>query len=168
MQPIDQQQSADPLLVAASAARPPVSTRRGRRSHTAHSRRLCEWLKRQAATSTPTLVHISDRSGLDNSCSDASPSIVSPPPSDDSCPGKPGHVPSFNCYSSLGFTVLHLNIRSVNSGEKRAMLSAHLERFDPDIFALNETWLEESVARADIPNYQLVSRRDRPTSKVGK
>ena len=48
------------------------------------------------------------------------------------------------------------------------MLSAHLERFDPDILALNETWLEESVARVDIPNYQLVSRRDRPTSKVGK
>ena len=56
----------------------------------------------------------------------------------------------------------------MKSSEKRAMLSAHLERFDPKTLVLTETWLEESVARVDIPNYQSVSPRDRPTSKVGK
>ena len=48
------------------------------------------------------------------------------------------------------------------------MLSAQLERFEPDIFAVNETCLDASVAKVDLPGYQLVSRRDRPTSKVCK
>ena len=43
---------------------------------------------------------------------------------------------------SLGFTVLLLNVRSINSREKRAMLFANLERFSPDILALNGTWLD--------------------------
>ena len=60
-----------------------------------------------------------------------------------------------------------LNIRSINSTEKRAMSSAHLERYEPHMVALNETWLDTSVARLDIPNYQCVSLRDRPDSKVG-
>ena len=48
------------------------------------------------------------------------------------------------------------------------MLSAHLERFKPDILVLNETWLDESVASIVFANYSLVSRRDRPNSKAGK
>ena len=48
------------------------------------------------------------------------------------------------------------------------MLSAQLERFARDILALNETWLDTSVAKVDLPGYQLVSRRDRPTSNVCK
>ena len=47
------------------------------------------------------------------------------------------------------------------------MLSAHLERFSPDIVALNETWLDDSALRLDVPNYRCVSRRDRPGSKPG-
>ena len=50
----------------------------------------------------------------------------------------------------------------------RAMLPAKLERFEPDILASNETWLDASVAKVDLPAYQLVSRRDRPTTRVGK
>ena len=48
------------------------------------------------------------------------------------------------------------------------MLCAQLERADPDILALNETSLDASVAKVDLPGYQLVSRRDRPTTRVGK
>ena len=48
------------------------------------------------------------------------------------------------------------------------MLSAQLEQFEPDILALNETSLDASVAKVELPGYQLVSRRDRPTSKASK
>ena len=68
----------------------------------------------------------------------------------------------------LGFSILQVNIQSINSHIKRAMLSAQLERFEPDILVLNETWLDGSVSSIDIANYCLVSRRDRPNSKVGK
>ena len=61
-----------------------------------------------------------------------------------------------------------MNVQSIISNEKRAMLSAHLERFKPDILVLNETWLDESVASIVFANYSLVSRRDRPNSKAGK
>ena len=81
---------------------------------------------------------------------------------------KPVTIRRFNCCSLLSFSILLLNIRSVNSSEKRAMLSAQLERFEPDILALNETWLDASVAKVDLPAYQLVSRRDRPTTRMGK
>ena len=123
---------------------------------------------RQVVTSKSANVHSRDRSDIDNSCIDDALACVSPPPRDESVPGQTGENSSFNCCSLLGFTVLLLNIRSVNSHEKRAMLSAHLERFTPDILALNETWLDASVAKVDIPGYQLVSRRDRPTTSVGK
>ena len=68
---------------------------------------------------------------------------------------------------NVRFTDLRLNIRSINSTEKRSMLSAHLGRYEPHMVALNETWLDDPVAILDVPNYQCVSRRDRLDSKVG-
>ena len=94
-------------------------------------------------------------------------SCKSPPPAHDSILGQSGEESSFKCCKSLGFNVLLVNVRSINSRDKRAMLSAHLERFSPDIVALNETWLDDSAPRLDVPNYRCVSRRDRPGSKPG-
>ena len=71
-------------------------------------------------------------------------------------------------FTSLGFTVFFINIQSINSPLKRAALAAELERLTPDILGLNETWLDSSVENLDIPGYELVSRRDRPSSRVGK
>ena len=67
------------LLVAASAARRPVSSTRGRRSNFARSRRWCEWLMRQAVTSKSANVHSRDRSDIDNSCIDDAIACVSQP-----------------------------------------------------------------------------------------
>ena len=57
------------------------------------------------------------------------------PPRDDSILGQSGDESSFKCCKTLGFTILLLNVRSINSKEKRAMLSAHLERFSPEYFS---------------------------------
>ena len=94
-------------------------------------------------------------------------SAVSPPPVD-SLHGKSGAESSFNWCSLLGLSCVLLHVQSIISNEKRAMLSAHVELFKPDILVLNETWLDGSVASLVLANYSLVSRRDRPNSKVGK
>ncbi len=98
----------------------------------------------------------------------ASASLAFLPPAGDSDHGKSCEESSFNQFSLLGFTVLLTNVQSINSNVKRALLSAHLERYTPDILALNETWLDSSVQKLDFVGYSLVSRRDRPNSKVGK
>ena len=71
-------------------------------------------------------------------------------------------------FNDLGFTVYFINIQSIISAAKRAHLSAELEKYDPDVLALNETWLDSTVASLDIPGYTLVSRRDRPHTSVGR
>ncbi len=98
----------------------------------------------------------------------ASASLAFLPPAGDSDHGKSCEESSFNQFSLLGFTVLLTNVQSINSNVKRALLSAHLERYTPDILALNATWLDSSVQKLDFVGYSLVSRRDRPNSKVGK
>ena len=57
-------------------------------------------------------------------------------------------------------------MRSVVSAEKRALLSADLEKHRPDIVGLTETWLDDSIEKLDILGYQLVSRRDREKTRV--
>ena len=152
MRPIELQSGADQLSVPASAVRPPVS-RRGRRSSVASHRRWISWQARSPGeVRRDTFPPISEVS----------------PPAGDSLHGKSGDESPFNCCCMLGFSILHVNIQSINSHIKRAMLSAQLERFEPDILVLNETWLDGSVSSIDIANYCLVSRRDRPNSKVGK
>ena len=122
MQPIDLQSGAEQLLVAASAVRPPVS-RRGRRSSVASRRRWISWQARSPGeVRLDTFPPISEVS----------------PPAGDSLHGKSGAESSFNCCSLLGFSCLLMNVQSIISNEKRAMLSAHLERFKPDILVLNE------------------------------
>ena len=60
------------------------------------------------------------------------------------------------------------NMRSVNSKEKQAELYTHLNNFVPDVLAMTETWLDESTSKLSIPNYDLVSRRDRPGCVAGE
>ena len=71
-------------------------------------------------------------------------------------------------FSSLGFTVYFINIRSINNAVKRASLAAEIERLSPDILGLNETWLGDSVEFLEIAGYEIVSRRDRPQQSVAK
>ena len=159
--PCDSLAGAKLSTTAAPAVRSP---RRGRRSSFARNRRWTLWQARasqfsqQQSTEGTTSVNI------------VSPEVPreSLPPCDDPIPGQSGEDSSFNCCRLLGFNVLVFNIRSINAREKRALLSAQLERFEPEILALTETWLDASVPALQIPNYVCVSRRDRPDSKVGK
>ena len=159
--PCDSLAGAKLSTTAAPAVRSP---RRGRRSSFARNRRRTSWQARasqfsqQQSTEGTTSVNI------------VSPEVPreSLPPCDDPIPGQSGEDSSFNCCRLLGFNVLVFNIRSINAREKRALLSARLERFEPEILALTETWLDASVPALQIPNYVCVSRRDRPDSKVGK
>ena len=57
-------------------------------------------------------------------------------------------------------------MRSVISAEKRALLSAELETHRPDIVALTETGLDDSVEVLDVPGYNFVSRRDRVKART--
>ena len=159
--PCDSLAGAKLSTTAAPAVRSP---RRGRRSSFARNRRWTSWQARasqfnqQQSTEDTTSVNI------------VSPEVPreSLPPCDDPIPGQSGEDSSFNCCRLLGFNVLVFNIRSINAREKRALLSAQLERFEPEILALTETWLDASVPALQIPNYVCVSRRDKPDSKVGK
>ena len=58
-------------------------------------------------------------------------------------------------------------MRSINSKTKQAELSVHLELHQPDILGITESWLDESTPDLAIPNYSLVSRRDRPGHVAG-
>ena len=55
--------------------------------------------------------------------------------------------------------ILCHNIRSLLAHE--AELVCTLSQYDPDIIMLQETWLDASVPQFQLPNYMLVSRRDR-------
>ena len=70
--------------------------------------------------------------------------------------------------SQNSFTIMLYNMRSVNSKEKQAELYTHLDNFVPDVLAMTETWLDESTSKLSIPNYDLVSRRDRPGCVAGE
>ena len=67
--------------------------------------------------------------------------------------------------SPLGFCILSVNIRSLlkNSAE----LCVRLRTLEPDVIALTETWLDDSVASFHIPGYFSVSRRDRNDGRQG-
>ena len=45
---------------------------------------------------------------------------------------------------------------------KRIKLFGQLDKYKPDIVAITETWLDASFIEVLIPNYVIVSRRDRP------
>ena len=55
-EPIEPQSGAAVAMVAASAARPPVVARRGRRSHAARSRRRYLWHHRQVSLNVHSFV----------------------------------------------------------------------------------------------------------------
>ena len=50
--------------------------------------------------------------------------------------------------------------------EKRALLSANLEKHKPDIVALTETWFDDSVEISDISGYNLIFPRDRVKART--
>ena len=58
-------------------------------------------------------------------------------------------------------------MRSINSKTKQAELSVHLELHQPDILGITESWLDASTPYLAIPNYSLISRRDRPGHVAG-
>ena len=149
--------------VAAPAVRP---LRRGRRSRNASCRRWDQWHARVSQTlvslipKIPFVVDTKPTLPTPLVHRDVSPEVSckSPPPAHDSILGQSGEESSFKCCKSLGFNVLLVNVRSINSRDKRAMLSVHLERFSPDIVVLNEIWFDDSAPRLDVPNYRCVSR----------
>ena len=57
-------------------------------------------------------------------------------------------------------------MRFIILAEKRALFSADLENHKPDLVALTETWLDDSIGVLDIPGYNLVSRRDRVKART--
>ena len=59
-------------------------------------------------------------------------------------------------------TVLYTNIQSINHPIKLEELNHYLDTHTPDIVALTETWLDDSTPHLSIPNYTVLSRRDRP------
>ena len=65
------------------------------------------------------------------------------------------------------FTVLLLNVQSLNSAQKLAELTCYLEQHQPTLLALNETWLDPSTPNLVVPNYELVARRDRAGWRPG-
>ena len=125
--PCDSLAGAKLSTTAAPAVRSP---RRGRRSSFARNRRWTSWQARasqfsqQQSTEGTTSVNI------------VSPEVPreSLPPCDDPILGQSGEDSSFNCCSLLGFSCLLLNVQSIISKVKRAMLSAHRERYEPDFF----------------------------------
>ena len=58
-------------------------------------------------------------------------------------------------------TLLHVNIRSINS-KKQAELQTYLDTHQPDFIALTETWLCDATPHFTLPNYITAARRDRP------
>ena len=62
--------------------------------------------------------------------------------------------------SSLdSFAVFCTNIRSIKANE--AELTARINIHKPEIIAMGETWMDETVSYIPIPGYEVVSRRDR-------
>ena len=59
----------------------------------------------------------------------------------------------------INFSIYCLNIRCLLS--KLAEIQFHIERLQPHVIVLQETWLDTSIESVNIPNYILVSRRDR-------
>ena len=139
--------------VAAPAARPQVDSlrvcRRGARSRVARDRRRLSWRSRQAA-----------RAGVESS------SAIPVEGEDGTNPSEPRHIFINTTFSNLGFTKYYVNMRSIICAEKRALLSADLENHKPDLVALTETWLDDSIEVLDIPGYNLVSRRDRVKART--
>ena len=82
-------------------------------------------------------------------------------------PSAPRVICSNDILTNLGFTKYFVNMRSIISAEKRALLGADLENHRPDLVGLTETWLDESVEVLHIPGYKWVSRRDRDDSRSG-
>ena len=58
--------------------------------------------------------------------------------------------------------ILNINIRCLHS--KITELCYHLERLQPHILLLQETWLDSSIEDIVIPGYICISRRDRAES----
>ena len=57
------------------------------------------------------------------------------------------------------FSIYCINIRSLI--DKLAELTHQLNSVQPHIVFINETWLDNSTEKVDIPNYVCISRKDR-------
>ena len=88
---------------------------------------------------------------------------VSPPP----VGGSGQTLPEPTVSKPPCFTILSVNVRSINSKIKRARLKLLLEDRRPDIVALTETWLDVSRPSVVLPGYFCVARRDRPGFQPG-
>ena len=95
---------------------------------------------------------------------------ISPTPSAPTS-STPAVLFSISCSSSSppshkGLSIYHINIQSMINNIKRAQLFGQLEKYTLDIMAITETWLDASFTEVVIPNYVIVSRRDRPQINV--
>ena len=77
-----------------------------------------------------------------------------------------GHLPADSPVSPTltpqHFSLLHINIRSINNPRKQAELNSLLDTHKPHFLALTETWLCNATPHFTLPNYHELSRRDRP------
>ena len=63
--------------------------------------------------------------------------------------------------------IYYLNVNSIYSNEKLALVNEAINENDPDIVILGETKIDDSVPHIDIPNYKTVARQDRDRNGGG-
>ena len=80
------------------------------------------------------------------------------------------HIPQDDALGEAGvpssfldnFSIFCTNSRSIKANA--AELTARIEVTDPEIIAVTESWLDNTIPHIVIPGYEVVSRRDRSTS----
>ena len=134
--------------------------KRGRRSHEARARRLHAHLLRSLpARERKREGPVLRRDTPSRACGE---SEVAPKEQLDG-------VSSRILSSARHFSVWFVNARSVNSLERRGIVQHYLDTYDPDIFGICETWLDEHNCKHLVfQNYSLVHRRDRPGGAPGR
>jgi len=81
----------------------------------------------------------------------------------DTTPGESGVDVSISSISNQSFVIYNINIRCFFA--HTAELCHHIALHSPHVIFIQESWLNESIEQVELPNYTILSRRDRSSSE---